>query len=403
LATHYNVRTVTDGLVLALDAANSKSFDSAENLLTYSEQFDNAAWDKQFSTVTANSVASPNGTTTADTFTASSSAAFIYRAFSASAQTYTFSCFAKAGTATSFRLDFVTASYTLGCSCIFDLSAGTAGTVTLYGSSTGFIASIQNFSNGWYRCSISGTSTATTWYPQITLVNSSGTNIYIWGAQLETGSTASSYYATIASIKTRGTTWTDLSGNGNNGTLVNGPTYNSSNGGSLVFNGSSQYATTPAINLTTAGTVSAWFYKTGTGTPDGANIVDIFSNVSSNGANGWSFALNTSTNKIDFYIANNGGFGVEDFSTQTISNNTWYNVFVTYNGSNKIIYINGVQDSTFASSVNGNATTNWSIGSRNTGARNFQGNIAQVSIYNRALSTAEVSQNYNALKSRYGI
>jgi hypothetical protein len=190
-------------------------------------------------------------------------------------------------------------------------------------------------------------------------------------------------------------------GNPNNGTLVNSPSYNSRYGGFLVFNGSSQYATTPAINLTTAGTVSAWFYKTGTGTPDGANVVDIFSNVSSNGANGWSFGLNTSTNKINFYIANNGGFGVEDFSTQTISNYTWYNVVVTYNGSNKIIYINGVQDSTFASSVNGNATTNWSIGSRNTGARNFQGNIAQASIYNRALSAAEVSQNYNALRNRY--
>ena len=191
------------------------------------------------------------------------------------------------------------------------------------------------------------------------------------------------------------------SGNPRNGTLVGSPTYSSLYGGSLTFNGSSQYATTPAINLTTAGTVSAWFYKTGTGTPDGANVVDIFSNISSNGANGWSFGLNTSTNKIDFYIANNGGFGVEDFSTQTISNNTWYNVVVTYNGSNKIIYINGVQDSTFASSVNGNATTNWSIGSRNTGARNFQGRIPQVSIYNRALSAAEISQNYNALRGRY--
>ena len=169
------------------------------------------------------------------------------------------------------------------------------------------------------------------------------------------------------------------------------------------FDGTNDYASAPVINLTTAGTVSAWFYKTGTGSPDVTNVVDIFSNVSSDGRNGWAFGLNTSTNKIDFYIANNGGFGVEDFSTQTISNNIWYNVVVTYNGSNKIIYINGVQDSTFASGVNGNGGSNWSIGARPTGARNFQGNIAVSQIYNRALTAAEVQQNFNALRGRYGI
>ena len=200
-----------------------------------------------------------------------------------------------------------------------------------------------------------------------------------------------------------GTTWTDLSGNGNTGTLVNGVGYNSGNLGSLVFDGVDDYVSAPAINLTTAGTISVWFFKTGTGTPDVGNVVDIFSNINTGGTNGWAFALKTSTNKIDFYIANNGGFGVEDFSTQTISNNIWYNVVVTYNGSNKIIYINGVQDSTFASGVNGNTTTNWSIGARNTGVRNFQGRIPQASIYNRALSAAEVSQNYNALKGRFSI
>ena len=189
----------------------------------------------------------------------------------------------------------------------------------------------------------------------------------------------------------------------NNGTLINGPTYSSANNGAIVFDGTNDYVSAPAINLTTAGTVSAWFYKTGTGTPDASNVVDLVSNVNSGGTAGWSFGLNVSTNKVDFYLANNGSFGVENFSTQTILNNTWYNVVVTYNGSNKIIYINGVQDSTFASSVNGTTTTTWSIGARNTGARNFQGNISQALIYTRALSAAEISQNFNALASRFGL
>ena len=209
-----------------------------------------------------------------------------------------------------------------------------------------------------------------------------------------------------ASYPGSGTTWTNLLGAGNNGTFgasTAAPTYSSANGGAIVFDGTNDYVSAPAINLTTAGTISAWFFKTGTGTPDGGNVVDIFSNINTGGTNGWAFGLNTSTNKIDFYIANNGGFGVEDFSTQTISNNTWYNVVVTYNGSNKIIYINGVQDSTFASSVNGTTTTTWSIGARNTGVRNFQGNIPQVSIYNRALSAAEVAQNFSALRGRFGV
>jgi hypothetical protein len=200
-----------------------------------------------------------------------------------------------------------------------------------------------------------------------------------------------------------GTTWTNLISGGVNGTLTNGPTYSSANGGSIVFNGSTHYVSTPAINLTTAGTLSVWFYKTGTGTPDAANVIDIFSNVSSGGDTGWAFGLNTSTNKIDFYLANNGSYGVENFSNQTISNNTWYNAVGTYNGSNKTIYINGLQDSTFASSVNGNSPTTWGIGARNTGARNFQGNIPQASIYNRALSASEVSQNFNALRGRFGV
>ena len=388
---HNTNSIVLNGLVLALDAANSKSFDSAENLLTYSEQFDNAAWGTQFSTVTANSVASPNGTTTADTFTASSSAAFVYRELSASTQTYTFSCFAKAGTATSFRLDFVTASYTLGGSCIFDLSAGTAGTVTLYGSSTGFTATIQNFSNGWYRCSISGTSTATTWYAQIALVNNSGNNIYIWGAQLETGSSpASSYYATTGTIKTRGNTWSDLSGNGRTGTLVGGPTYSSLYGGSFVFNGSSQYATTtPSFSYSANSPIS---------------ISCIF-NASALFVSGFSIRILNFTNNSGILLSAtsvgwyNSGAGL--IAPVNISTGTWYVVHYVYSGSQHLIYLNGILGNTETSSSSAISSGLYIGKYFGSNDAYFNGRISQISIYNRALSAAEVSQNYNALKSRY--
>ncbi len=173
------------------------------NLLTYSQEFDNAAWQKANSTITANSAAAPDGTTTADTFAASAVDSYVYRTFNLSAIPYTMSVYAKANTATSIRLDFVTAGFALGASCTFNLSTGTAGTITHYGSSTGFFASIQKLPNGWYRCSITGTATATTWYYELALVSNSGNNLYIWGAQLESNVYLTSYIPTTASTVTR--------------------------------------------------------------------------------------------------------------------------------------------------------------------------------------------------------
>jgi hypothetical protein len=174
-----------------------------------------------------------------------------------------------------------------------------------------------------------------------------------------------------------------------------------------VFDGVNDYAESKVINLANNGTVSVWIYKTGNGLPDGGGVVDFFSNVNIGGTAGWAVGMNVNTSKVDFYIANNGGFGVENFSTASIANNTWYNVVCTYNGASKIIYINGTQDATYASSVNGtNSTDKWGVASRvqgPSGLRCFKGNIPNVQVYNRALTASEVLQNYNALKSRFNL
>jgi hypothetical protein len=205
-----------------------------------------------------------------------------------------------------------------------------------------------------------------------------------------------------ASYPGTGTTWTDLSGNSKNGTLTNGPTFNSANGGSIVFDGTNDYAVFPITNLGSNGTVSLWIYKTGNGTPDGGGVVDLLANLDSGGISGWSIGMNVNTSKIDFYIANNGGFGVENFSTSSISSNVWYNVACTYNGASKIIYINGVQDASNPSTVNGiNITGQWGMASRITGQRFFQGRIANAQVYTRALSANEIQQNYNAFRLRF--
>lgn len=199
------------------------------------------------------------------------------------------------------------------------------------------------------------------------------------------------------------TTVTDLSGQANNGTLTNGPTYSSTHNGIINFDGINDYILGPIKNIGSAGTLSVWFYKTGNGSPDLGNVVDLVANVALSGRFGWSLGINVNTNKLDFYIANNGSFGVENFSTEVIANNRWYNATATYDGSNKIIYINGKQDSSFASTVNGTNTADaWGFASRTSSPRYFQGSIGQATIYDRALTSSEIWANFQATRTIYG-
>ena len=181
-----------------------------------------------------------------------------------------------------------------------------------------------------------------------------------------------------------GTTWTDLSGNGNTGTLTNGPTYSSANGGSIVFDGADDVVNSISISSFSSPTIEMWIYDTrSSGQRD---ILTYNSTVSS-------FTFNGTTFRTD----RNG------VARRTISEvgqpplNQWYRFCYTMNGD---LYINQIRynnasgtDTDFGVLTLGNSRTN--INNR------LNGNIASVKIYNRALSAAEVSQNYNALKSRY--
>lgn len=170
------------------------------NLLQYSEQFDNGAWIKFDASATANATTAPNGTTTADKFvegTGSSIHRFIQGAAIVSGQSYTFSVYAKASERT--RLLLRTNNGSADQDTYFDLTNGTivSGTGT-----------IENAGNGWYKLSRSLTATtsvSSNFICQLLLVNT-GTNtsytgdgtsgIYIWGAQLNLGSTAKPYFPT---------------------------------------------------------------------------------------------------------------------------------------------------------------------------------------------------------------
>jgi hypothetical protein len=190
-----------------------------------------------------------------------------------------------------------------------------------------------------------------------------------------------------------GTLWTDLSPSANNGTLTSGPTYSSADGGSIVFDGVNDAIVLPTITPTPTATFNAWIYINGTHVNYGA----IFSNWGG-GGNAYFIGTPPNATSIDVYINDNLRYTISPLSA-----NTWNMLTISHTASTAVAYINGVQTNT-ASSTLTSATNVSSIGfdtSRNNYP--FKGNISQALIYNRALSQAEVTQNYNALKGRYGL
>jgi len=174
------------------------------NLLTFSEQFDNAAWTKDGVTIAANATTSPNGTTTADRYVESAlnelhSINSITVTASAGV-TYTLSVYAK-NAGRFLRLILPTATFGTAASANFDLVSGVAH------NTAGSGAEIQAVGDGWYRCSVrvTATNSASGIVTVASTTTSLGTGIYqgdgtsgifIWGAQLESNATATTYNPT---------------------------------------------------------------------------------------------------------------------------------------------------------------------------------------------------------------
>jgi hypothetical protein len=192
-----------------------------------------------------------------------------------------------------------------------------------------------------------------------------------------------------------GTTWTDINGLGskNNGTLTNGPTYNSANGGSIVFDGTDDYVVFSQVpTLTNQLTMECWFYL---------NAIQ-FRNQNRLISNGDNYVIYlASTSQLSFYMNNQGGY---IYSTGNSFLNSWNHIVATYNGTNRAIYINGVLKTTSNASGNVPNGNILNIGAyQNDSAYTINGRMSQVRIYNKGLTSSEVTQNYNATKSRFGL
>ena len=208
-----------------------------------------------------------------------------------------------------------------------------------------------------------------------------------------------------ASYPGSGTTWTDLSGNGNNGTLTNGPTYSSANGGSIVFDGTDDY-------VSETSSLSDNFWQ-GNWTASFWVNFDTLNTTTSGGGDKPLLQHGTSAVRKGLHLTQRNtrihfGLYSDDLQgTIVLSTGTWYNVVFTLNNSTRVKqnYLNGILDNshTGGGAYTGTGTNTRIGGKVLTFGLLFDGFMRSCNFYNRVLTAQEIQQNYNTLKDRYGL
>ena len=189
-----------------------------------------------------------------------------------------------------------------------------------------------------------------------------------------------------------GSVWTDLSGQNNNGTLINNPSYNSSNGGNLVFNGANTYVNAP-LTKTASCTFSVWAKSTN------ANSNNMLFNAGNNGS-GPDLFFSSGVISWNTWDSSGNPFGS---IPATASNGNWHNYVVVNDAFSNTtrLYYDGILYGT-AIYKNAAITNKLYIGG-NTSDYMWNGAIGNFQVYNRVLTTSEVTQNFNYQKTRYGL
>jgi hypothetical protein len=222
----------------------------------------------------------------------------------------------------------------------------------------------------------------------------------------------------IKSYQSGSITWFDKSGFANNGTLINGPTFNTGSGGSIVFDGADDYMkVTPLTGSNfpqATGTISFWYYIATTGGNTDFSDKAIFDGFDTNNRNHF-FVRNyyEPPNNIQI-VAQSSASGAYRFAyNDYLPNDQWHNVVLSYTtGSNSSyqIYLDGTLRN--SGTLGSNPSTFvpdgqfCGFGSGYLGGGVFacmQGRYSALQIYNRALTAQEVLQNYNATKTRFGL
>jgi hypothetical protein len=330
----------------------------------------------------------------------------------ANGQTWTISVYVKASVATTGELFFLPAD----SNGVAITSASGTVSITTAWTRVSFTYTISSATTAFIQARLDGTPTG-----------GSGINIWWDGLQVERSSTATQFNPYYIGNDI----WRDVSGLNNSFTLVNAPTFS---GGVFTLNGSTQYASitttsgffTSATNnfyadVGYAWSISAWFKfpvspaTTRNSGNNGGNCS--YCIVGNGGGIGGAETLalfvsggdaTTSAGALSPYYCVVGiRGGKTQLSVGSVNTNTWNNVIVTWNGSAGRGYFNGVDKGALNNGGQGMqagyAPTIGTTAGGNQGSHTFEGNVAQVFIYNRALTATEASQNYEADKSRFGL
>ena len=420
--------TVTDGLVLNLDAANPRSMPGlpASNLLRYSEQFDQSSWALSAVTITANAVNAPNGTLTADKLIsdATSTTHHIIQAFTTSSYgnstNLTYRGYIKAA---GYNYVYIRCSNAESANdTIINL---TNGNIEAFTTGTTYL-NVTSLGDGWYQFLLTRPANTGVIPPFIlfrplpTNVNSTtytgdGTSgIYLWGAQVSTYPSVIPYVQTTATAITGSTpTWTDISGNNGSGSLSNVGfdtnkkclLFTSSSQSSCTLNNSSllnfntgsfSIETVVQLTATASGTVNSLYVKrantSGIGSFKGYNYRVINS---------------TTTNASLIISVDNGNTGDYTYLTPTFPYYNMIHSVLIFDVSTLKLkeYRNGKLTSTTNTGVmtGSSYNTNSNLVLGKLEGNSLDAEYYTFKAYNKALSEAEVIQNYNATKIRFNL
>ena len=293
----------------------------------------------------------------------------------ANGQTWTVSVYAKASVASTFGQ-------------IFIFSANSSGNVLAFGENT--IA----LTDSWQRfsCTYTITGQATTAFIQMRLDGSNTAGQIIWwdGLQVERASAATNFNPYYFG----NTVWKDVSGNNRTATLTNGPLFNSSNGGNIIFDGVDDYVITPSGGSYSEYTFM-FFCKWISDTANGSRIF---------GSDGFGTYTIFTPSNVGFHYNQAAGSSTVLSSGVNVGLGTWCHVAVTVSTLSSLarIYINGVLTNATSTIPYVNLSGNFYIGAQYTNLL-ANCNIAAFQLYNRVLSATEISQNFQADKTRFGL
>jgi hypothetical protein len=420
------------------DPSNTKHWNNGENLLTYSEIFDNAIWGKGDITVTANASTAPDGNYTADLLTETTTTSayhYINQSISkvAASVPVTYSIYVKDKGRGYFGIRIESNGAPGGAVVTYNLTTATTSlSPGVYG--TGFsspTSTIMPIRDGWYRISLSVvTDNITPIYIQNYFYNGTAgssvytgdgvSGVYVWGAQFEYGAYPSDYILSGSGITNRSRNPVDASGNGAGITLYPAPatapcSYYEASSRSLVYDGSDDYILISDFGYPAAWsdpwTSNVWLYvPTGATWSNGTNNAGFLMRGGYAGCHGT--FRGATDNQVGAIIR---GSTTAPFPQYTlIGRDAWYNLTGTWSGSTSTtpglltVYINGAYRTAGSHTPDGTpSATAWHIGDNvaTSGAAGsfYVGKTGPMMVYNRALSADEVKQNFNAMRGRFGV